>query len=75
MLEKAIQIAARAHAGVTDKGGQPYILHPLRVMLMVENETERICAVLHYVVEDTGITLRQLGEEGFSKEILDALDA
>ena len=29
-LEKAIELAARAHAGQTDKQGLPYILHPLR---------------------------------------------
>ena len=31
-IEKALQIAARAHEGQKDKDGQPYILHPLRVM-------------------------------------------
>ena len=34
-LEKAIELAARAHAGQLDKAGLPYILHPLRVMLAV----------------------------------------
>ena len=34
-LERAIAIAAAAHEGVRDKGGHPYILHPLRVMLAV----------------------------------------
>ncbi len=47
MLNKAIVIAAEAHAGQLDKGGQPYILHPLRVMMNCEDETEMICAVLH----------------------------
>jgi (p)ppGpp synthase/HD superfamily hydrolase len=32
-LEKAIKIAVEAHTGQLDKGGNPYILHPLRVML------------------------------------------
>lgn len=32
-IEKALQIAAAAHAGQTDKAGEPYILHPIRVML------------------------------------------
>jgi len=32
-LEKAIEIAAQVHTGQVDKAGQPYILHPLRVML------------------------------------------
>jgi len=77
MLSKAIEFAAKAHAGQTDKGGNPYILHPLRVLINFcdsESEATRICAVLHDVVEDTGITLDDLREEGFSEEVLSALD-
>ena len=44
MLDKAIEIAVRAHTGQLDKCGEPYILHPLRVMLSRENKLERICA-------------------------------
>lgn len=74
-LEKAIIIAARAHAGQVDKAGQPYILHPLRVMLHVSNLEERITAVLHDVIEDTGVTYEYLSAEGFPFEILEALQA
>ena len=74
-LERAISIAAEAHAGQVDKAGQPYILHPLRVMLRVSTEEERIAAVLHDVVEDTTVTLEQLATEGFSKSILTAVKA
>jgi GTP diphosphokinase / guanosine-3',5'-bis(diphosphate) 3'-diphosphatase len=73
-LERAIEIAARAHAGQVDKGGQPYILHPIRVMLSVKSESERIAAVLHDVVEDSEITLDDLRSEGFSDEIVEAVD-
>lgn len=72
-LEKAIEIAARAHAGVPDKNGQPYILHPIRVMLGVEGETARIVAILHDVVEDTDVTFEDIAAEGFSEEIVAAL--
>ena len=51
-LEKAIKIAVEAHTGQVDKGGNPYILHPLRVMLSLDLEEERIVGVLHDVVED-----------------------
>ena len=51
-LEKAIKIAVEAHTGQLDKGGNPYILHPLRVMLSLETEEERIVGILHDVVED-----------------------
>lgn len=74
-LERAIAIAAEAHAGQTDKAGQPYILHPLRVMLRVESPAERMAAVLHDVVEDSPVTLQQLAAEGFSQDVLDAVDA
>jgi (p)ppGpp synthase/HD superfamily hydrolase len=74
-LERAIAIAAAAHAGQVDKAGQPYILHPLRVMLRVASEHERIAAVLHDVVEDTPVSLQMLMEEGFATEVIAAVEA
>lgn len=74
-LERAISLAAQAHAGQVDKAGQPYILHPLRVMLRVSTEEERIAAILHDVVEDTSVTLEQLAEEGFSPTVVAAVEA
>ena len=73
-LEKAIEIAARAHAGQVDKAGQPYILHPIRVMLRMGSEAERITGVLHDVIEDSDVTLEDLRDEGFDAAILEALD-
>jgi (p)ppGpp synthase/HD superfamily hydrolase len=75
MLDKAILIAAKAHEGQVDKGGEPYILHLLRVMFSRKTESEMICAVLHDVVEDTDISLDYLRNQGFSEEVLSALDA
>lgn len=72
-LEKAIAIALKAHEGILDKSGKPYILHPLRLMMQMESEEARITAVLHDVVEDSTITLTDLAESGFSSEIIDAL--
>src|SRR5262245_38340414 len=74
-LERAIEIAAAAHAGQVDKAGQPYILHPLRVMLRVQLPHERMAAVLHDVVEDTTVTLDQLRAEGFPVAVVDAVAA
>ena len=74
-LNRAIVIAAEAHAGQVDKAGAPYILHPLRVMLHVEGESARIAAVLHDVVEDSDVTLEDLAKEGFSEEVLAAVEA
>ena len=75
-LERAVVIAAEAHAGMTDKGGQPYILHPLRMMMGLASTEERIVAVLHDVCEDCpGWTFERLRREGFSEAILAALDS
>jgi (p)ppGpp synthase/HD superfamily hydrolase len=72
-IEKALQIAARAHEGQKDKEGLPYILHPLRVMQGVEGEPAQIVAILHDVVEDTPVTLEDLRQAGFAEEVLAAV--
>jgi (p)ppGpp synthase/HD superfamily hydrolase len=73
-LEKAVALAARAHAGTVDKQGAPYLLHPLRVMLSVQDATAQIVGVLHDVVEDTPYSLQDLVDEGFSNEVIEALE-
>ena len=76
-LERALEIAAITHAGQTDKGGAPYILHPLRVMLRVAPGAQQIVAVLHDVVEDSDgkVTFDDLAREGFSREVIDGVRA
>jgi (p)ppGpp synthase/HD superfamily hydrolase len=69
-LEKAICIAAAAHAGQLDKEGGSYFTHPLRVMAAVEGDDAKIVAILHDVVEDTTVTIDDLRREGFSEELL-----
>ena len=75
-LERAIAIAAEAHAGQVDKAGSCYILHPIRVMLNVSKPEEQIVGVLHDVCEDCyGWNLARIRYEGFSEIILEALDS
>jgi (p)ppGpp synthase/HD superfamily hydrolase len=75
-LSAAIQIATEAHDGQCDKGGAPYILHPLRVMMAVQGDRERIAAVLHDVAEDCPEwPLERLRALPFSGAVCDALDA
>jgi hypothetical protein len=75
-LERAVALAAQAHAGQVDKAGEPYILHPLRMMLTLQTPEERIVAVLHDVCEDCpGWTFDRPREEGFSDRIVKALDS
>jgi len=77
-LEDAILMAVEAHRGQKDKAGAAYILHPLRVMLYMETETEMMVAVLHDVIEDTKetkkVTIEYLKEAGYSEEVLQAID-
>src|SRR3954447_18190845 len=73
-IEKALQIAAGAHERQKDKDGQPYILHPLRVMNAVEGEPAKIVAVLHDVIEDTSVTFEDLRREGFHEAVVAALE-
>lgn len=74
-LANAIKIASDAHLHQTDRGGFPYILHPLWVMHKIRHlgESYMICAVLHDVVEDTEIDFEFLINCQFSDEIIDAL--
>lgn len=74
MLTNAIEIAARVHEGQLDKVGDPYIFHPLRVMLAMDREPERISGILHDVIENSEWTLDDLRAEGFSEEIIEIVD-
>lgn len=73
LLMKAIEIATEAHKGQVDKGGHPYIEHPLAVMERVELVEEKIVAVLHDVLEDTQWTEEELRLEGFPDSIIDGV--
>ncbi len=73
MLSKAIIIATEAHLGQVDKGGEAYILHPLRVMMSIKDYEHKIVAVLHDVLEDTLVSAEDLRLEGFNEKIIEAL--
>ena len=73
LFKRAIEIATRAHAGQVDKGGNPYINHPLAVAKGVEGEKLKIVAILHDVLEDTDLTAEDLLTAGFEKELVDAV--
>lgn len=74
-LSDAIAIAAEAHEGQVDKAGAPYILHPLRVMLAMSTNDERIVAVLHDVVEDSDSWSLDRLKAFFSPAIIEAIDS
>ena len=72
MVEKAYRIASRAHEGQVRKSGEPYIIHPLCVAIILadlELDKETIVAgLLHDVVEDTVMTQEELAHE-FGDEV------
>ena len=74
-LEIAIGLISVKHAGQKDKAGNPYVLHPLRVMLSMNTDEERIVAVLHDIIEDTDATAELLLDMGFSENIVNAVTA
>jgi len=74
MLNKAFKLAKAAHAGQLDKGGKPYINHPIAVAAIVETQEEKTVALLHDVVEDTPVTLDELKEHGFPETVVAAVD-
>ena len=73
-LSKAVNIAAHAHVAQFDKGGKPYILHPIHLMSQLLFDTQlATIAVLHDVVEDSNWTLADLKREGMSARVISAL--
>ena len=74
-LEHAIALAAKAHEGQRDKAGEPYILHPLRMMLKLNTAEERIVAGLHDIVEDCGWSRDRIRAEGFSENVIGAVES
>ena len=75
MLSRAIHIAKNMHRGQTDKGGMPYINHPIHLMKQMDTVEEKIVAVLHDVIEDSLFTLADLQEEGFTETVIASLRA
>lgn len=71
----ARQLAEQAHAGQADKAGEPYIGHVSRVAMSVAPQEPVFiaAALLHDVVEDSGVTLDELAAEGFPPEVVAAV--
>ena len=72
MLSKMILIATNAHDGQFDRGGTPYILHPMKVMHYLKTDDEELqCIALgHDVIEDTKVTYKDLRDAGISERVI-----
>ena len=75
MVKKAVNIMFEAHKDDIDKGGYPYVFHPFYLGTKLDGENETCVALLHDVIEDHGekYNFEYLENEGFNKEIIDAL--
>jgi (p)ppGpp synthase/HD superfamily hydrolase len=75
MLCKMIRLAVERHAGQFDKGGRPYILHPLTVMhrLRTDDEELQCIAVGHDLIEDTDVASWDLEEMGFTHRVVQGI--
>ncbi|VJT83693.1 metal dependent phosphohydrolase, HD region [Streptococcus pneumoniae] len=73
MIDIALAIAKKAHAGQVDKAGIDYIQHPLYVASQVKTEQEKAVALLHDVIEDSDITAADLLASGLSNEVVTAV--
>ena len=77
LLGKVLVLATNAHAGQFDRGGNPYILHPLKVMhyLKTDDEELQCIALLHDVIEDTDTSWKDLEALGCTERVLTAVRA
>ncbi len=76
-IDKAIKLATKAHEGQFRKSGDPYIVHPLAVMHILQDwhmdEDTVIAGVLHDTVEDTNLTLKEIEAE-FGENVAKLVD-
>ena len=75
LLGKVLVLATNAHAGQFDRGGNPYILHPIKVMhyLKTDDEELQCIALLHDVIEDTSTSWKDLEAIGCTSRVISAV--
>lgn len=75
ILAKAIAFASSNHLHQLDKGGNAYILHPLRMMMRLRTSDEELMAIaiLHDVVEDCNVFFTELVEIGMTPRIIEGV--
>ena len=74
LIYKSLEIVTRVFSDKEDKGGFPYIIHLLKVYSCVSDYNEKVCALLHDIIEDTDVTYDDLRKVGYSEEIIEILE-
>lgn len=72
-IDQALSLVAQHFAGVTDKDGEPYVMHCLRVMMGVDDPRAQLIGLMHDLVEDTSVTLDELRDLGFDDEVIEGV--
>jgi hypothetical protein len=75
IIEISLAVALEAYRGQVDKAGEPYILHPMRVMAKMDTNEERAVALLHDVIEDSDYTADMLLDAGIPQAAVQAVEA
>ncbi|MEZ6133340.1 MAG: hypothetical protein R3C53_00380 [Pirellulaceae bacterium] len=73
-IDDALELVVTKFKGITDRDGEPYVMHCLRVMMGVSDPLAQQVAVMHDLVEDTDVTLDDLRQRGFCKAVVEAID-
>ena len=73
MTKRALKICFEVHKNQVDKSGLPYVFHPFHLAEQMDDEISVTCALLHDVIEDSGMTLRDLRAMGFPEEVVEAV--
>jgi hypothetical protein len=73
-LSKAIELAAKYHGDEVDKGGAPYILHPMRVANRCTSVEAQMVGWLHDTIEDTDLTIQDLWNHSFHNRVIEVVE-
>jgi (p)ppGpp synthase/HD superfamily hydrolase len=77
LLDRILRLAVDRHSGLFDRGGKPYILHPLKVLdyLNTDDEELQCIAIGHDLIEDTATTYQQLREISMTERVIEGIRA
>ena len=73
LIYKSLEIVTKVFNDKVDKGGFPYVIHLLKVYSGVSDYKEKVCALLHDIIEDTDVTYDDLRKVGYDEEIIEIL--
>ncbi|MBQ7060808.1 MAG: ADP-ribosylglycohydrolase family protein [Clostridia bacterium] len=71
--KEALKLCFEVHKDQADKTGVPYVFHPFHLAEQMPDEDTAVCALLHDVVEDGGVTFSELESRGFNERVISAL--